>query len=536
MKRIGRHIAALLLAASLLAGSACAAGFGLDEALDGYLDVNSDVRYGFSIKLGTLLPYGDGPVELLNGVLKHINVAVHMTQEGETAALCVDNASVAELTQRNTAGGTELSTTLLPNRTLTSAASAMDAISGAEAQEPAFDALRAIREAEACYAALTDAIAPYAEEKKANYKIKEIGHSKWSRIARLTTEQSAELAPLIARVLGCGMDGAFREQLNAMTYGKGFIVGLYQDAQNGADMAVYMKGNVTFADGSTRALSYQWAFATGEQRKDTYKFELTKSKSPAESRVISASYARRDQEGDFLLKGSASTAVKAGGTTRTTVVEHDLAGGGTADARTLKGSVKTTCKATGSEAAPTQSTVVTPDIRLTSSEGSGVLSGTVDLENLTDKDVTLSLTLTFDEGIAQALADAADSGMLFAVTDGGQAEYAPMPESSLTQNERQDGAADDGADGGADGGADDYLVGQPPIGYAAYTAPETMQVVDLDAADAQQLESLMSEMAQNLAAKLLVALAGLPQEDAGLISDNMSQEDYNAFLKLVEGL
>ena len=149
MKRIGRHIAALLLAASLLAGSACAAGFGLDEALDGYLDVNSDVRYGFSIKLGTLLPYGDGSVELLNGVLKHINVAVHMTQEGETAALCVDNASVAELTQRNTAGGTELSTTLLPNRTLTSAASAMDAISGAEAQEPAFDALRAIREAEA---------------------------------------------------------------------------------------------------------------------------------------------------------------------------------------------------------------------------------------------------------------------------------------------------------------------------------------------------------------------------------------------------
>lgn len=529
MKRIGRCIAAVVLAACLLTGSACAAGFGLDEALDGYLDENSDVRYGFSISLGTLLPYGDGPVELINGVLKHINVAVHMTEEGETVALCVDNASVAELVQRDTAAGTELTSTLLPNRTLTSAASAMEILSGAAEEEaPAFDALRAIGEAEACYTALTDAIAPYAEEKKANYKIKEIGHSKWSRIARLTTEQSAELAPLIAQVLGCGMDQAFREQLNAMTYAKGFIVGLYQEAQNGADMAVYLKGNVIFPDGSTRALSYQWAFARGEQRKDTYKFELTKSKSPAESRIISASYTRGDQESDFQLKGSSSTAVKAAGTTRTTVVKHDLTGEGEQDARTLKGSVEITAKTTGSEAAPSESTVIRPDVRLTSSEGSGVLSGTVEMERLTDKDVTLALTLAFDESIAQALADAADSGALFAVTDGGQAEYAPMPESSLTQNEKPSGDTGNGAN--------DYLVGQPPIGYAAYTAPASMQVVDLDAASGEQLEKLTDEMAQNLAAKLLTALAKLPEEDMGLLSDNMSQEDYNTFLKLVEGL
>ncbi|MCI5955452.1 MAG: hypothetical protein MRZ54_00520 [Clostridiales bacterium] len=524
MKRIGRYIAALVLAASLLAGDACAAGLGLDAALDSYLGENSDVRYGFSISLGTLLPYGDGPIELMNGVLKHINVAVHMTEEGETVALCVDDGSVAELTQRDTAAGTELTSTLLPNRTLTSAASAMDALSGMEQEEPAFDALRAIREAEGCYTALTDAIAPYAEEKKANYKIKDIGYSRWSRVARLSVEQSAELAPLIAQVLGCGMDEAFREQLNTMTYGKGFVVALYQDAQGGTDMAVYMKGNVTFADGSARALSYQWAFTGDEQRKDTYKFELTKKKSPVESRIISASYTRKDQEGVFQLKGSSSTAVKAEGTTRTTVVKHDLAGEGAQDARTLKGSVETTRKTTGSEDAPTKITTIRPDVKLTSSEGSGVLSGTAEVEETTDKDVTLALTLTFDESIAQALAGAADSGALFAVTDSGQASYAPMPESSLTQNE--------GPDGNSTGS--DYLVGQPPIGYTAYTTPASMQVIDLDAASAEQLEALMAEMAQNLAAKLLPALARLPQEDTGLLSDNMSQEDYVAFLKLLE--
>lgn len=99
-----------------------------------------------------------------------------------------------------------------------------------------------------------------------------------------------------------------------------------------------------------------------------------------------------------------------------------------------------------------------------------------------------------------------------------------MPESSLTQNE----TPDDNSTGS------NYLVGQPPIGYTAYTAPASMQVIDLDAASAGQLETLTAEMAQNLAAKLLPALARLPQEDTGLLSDNMSQEDYAAFLKLLE--
>ena len=53
-----------------------------------------------------------------------------------------------------------------------------------------FDALLAIQEVEGCYKTLTDAILPYAEQKKANYKIKDIATSRWSRIARLTTERA----------------------------------------------------------------------------------------------------------------------------------------------------------------------------------------------------------------------------------------------------------------------------------------------------------------------------------------------------------
>ena len=107
--------------------------------------------------------------------------------------------------------------------------------------------------------------------------------------------------------------------------------------------------------------------------------------------------------------------------------------------------------------------------------------------------------------------------------EGVEPEYDPMPQSSLSQNE----APVDGADS-------DFLVGQPPIGYQVYEVPETMQTYDLDAAQADQLEALRGELYQNLAGRLLAALAKLPAEDAALLADNMSEEDYAAFLELVD--
>ena len=61
-----------------------------------------------------------------------------------------------------------------------------------------------------------------------------------------------------------------------------------------------------------------------------------------------------------------------------------------------------------------------------------------------------------------------------------------------------------------------------------------MQTYDLDTAQRQQLEALRAELVQNLAGRLLAALAGLPAEDTALLSDNMSDEDYAAFLALLE--
>ena len=84
-------------------------------------------------------------------------------------------------------------------------------------------------------------------------------------------------------------------------------------------LSFLLKGTVTMGDGTTRQLSYQWAF-TGDaaERIDTYKFELTQGKGDAENRTISATYRRGEAEGAFSVKGEWSAAIKRGTSTVTT--------------------------------------------------------------------------------------------------------------------------------------------------------------------------------------------------------------------------
>lgn len=524
VKRLISALAACLLLAqgtTLARGAALADEWGLSHSLDTYWDVD-DLRFTATARLDALLPYGESTVEMFNAALEGLSVSAE-AREGETSLrLCVAGDPVAVFTEAQTDGGTALTTPLLPNRTLVSAASAMDALSGKREEEPAFDLFSAIQEAEGCYQALTDAILPYATEKKANYKIKNVGHSKWSRIARLTPEQGAELSPLIAQVLGCGMDAALREKLSGMTYGKGFIVGLYQSAEGGEDMAVYIKGNVTFPDGQKRAISYQWAFAQadGGLRVDTYKFEMTKSRAPRDNRVIEAVYERSAGEGVFTLKGEGTVKITDPdtGVTTAATLTHDLSGREAGGARPLTGSVKRVVKTTADGKTQTVTSTLTPDLTLTLSDGSGVLSGSVKLERLSGKQADLGFSLLFDESAARDFAQAAQSGALYSVSD------SLMPPTSLTQN-REPAAQ-----------PSDYLVGQPPVGYSSYAAPDSPQTIDLDAADEAQRDALAAELSQNLAGKLLVALSKLPEENTALLRDLLSDADYAAFLALVDEL
>lgn len=509
-----KRLCALVLTCCLVSGCACAQG--LTDVLDGYLDLNDDVQYAMSAQIDTLTPYGDEMLSMLNAVLKHLSIGAVVSDDTATMDVCVDGESVMSMTENAVDGGTELTTPLLPNRTLTSAGSAFEKLGSVEAETAKFDLFSAISGWEDCYQALTDAILPYAEEKSANYKITDVATSKWSRIARLTPEQGAEIAPLIEKVLGCGMDEAFRETLVGLTPGKGFIVGLYQLKEGGPDLALYMKGYLTFADGKTRNLAFQWAFTEKEGvRIDTVKYELVRSKTAVDTREIHATL-KRQADDTLLLKGDCTATIKDADGNITTVHTYDLSGQDKSGVRPVTGSVTIAVKTREGETTTTDTTTITPDLRLTSSEGSGVLSGTVGIDQKTDKLVHTALKLVFDEEPARLLSQAAQSGVLFAVSD------PEMPQSSLSQNIEMPDKPED------------YLVGAPPIGLTGYNAPETMQVIDVDAEG--QLDALMGEWTQNLAGKLLIALARIPEEDMALIRDNMSEEDFAAFLAMVDDL
>lgn len=523
MKTVLMRMLAVLMACVLTAAPALAVP--LDASIGGFLDGNSDVRFALSAQLSTLVPYGDDAVALLNTALEHVSVAAQVTGDTTEMEICVAGDPVVSLTETVTDEGSSLVTPLLPNRTLVSAGSAMEALGLADG-EPAFDLFKALSEAEDCYQQLADAILPYAEQKTANYKISGVGTSKWSRIARLTPEQGAELAPLIAQVLGCGMDEAYREELRNMTYSKGFIVGLYQTEENGDDLAVYIKGGVTFADGGYRNLSYQWAFAHQDDgtRVDTYKFEMNRTKGDKDDREISASYKRRNDERGALLDGESKCLIRnpESGEAVTTTVTHDLTGTESGDERTVEGSVITAVRTAKGDDASTVTTTITPKLTLLSSEGSGVLSGTAAIERKTgSKTVDMSAVITFDEEPAERFAEAADTGMLFIVIEDDE-----QPQSSLMQNMDESLFDDPG----------DYLVGKPPAGYQSHTAPAQETVVDIDHLTEAEYAALMDELAQNLAGRLIIAIAKLPKEDSALLQDNLSESDFAALLTLIEGL
>ena len=511
-----KRLCAFAAALCLLTGSACAQG--LSAAISPYIDLNRDVHYAMSAQIKTLTPYGDQTVDMLNGVLKHLSISAQTEEDATALEICVSGEPVLEMTQQQTENGTQLTSSLLPNRTLTSAGSAMDVFSGQAQQQEKFDVLAAISQLEGCYRELTDAILPFAEQKTANYKITGVATSKWSRIARLTEEQGEQIAPLIEKVLSCGMDDAYRETIKGLSVSKGFIVGLYQTAEGGDDLAVYMKGYVTFADGIARNLAFQWAFTEKEgTRIDTFKYELLKSKKAVDTRKIGASLKRRTDD-RLLVSGESSAAIKDADGNITTTWTYDLNGQASGDVRTVNGSVSKAVRTVEGEKASTTTITFTPEMKLTSSEGSGVLSGTVGIEQKTGKVIHTDMQLLFDEEPARLFVQAAQSGVLFAVSDDASATSSLMQNIEMPEKPQ------------------DYLVGAPPIGLAGYTAPDTMQTVDLDTADADTLGALMGEITQNLAGRLLIALTKIPEEDAALIRDNLSSEDYAAFLEMVDAL
>ncbi len=591
-----KRLLTFLLCLSLLVGCcvpALADVGALDRALSRWLDDANPVRFSASLQLTALLPFTDTTLAKLNGVLRHITVAARLSRDGENsrtdAQIAVDGTALMDWMETLQSGAYTFTTSLLPNRLLTSAlASPMELLTAAgetgEAQTAsendatetaesvntsdateAFSILDAITELKGCYQALTDGIKEYTAEKRANFTVKGIGTGKWSYVARLMAEQSEALLPALRAVLACGMDEAYRAEVAQMTFAKGFVVALYQNADK-QDICVYMKGTVVYPDGSRRNLMWQWAFTSnGLERKDTFKYEAIKASGTRDTRTVAASCEQVGKSSDLSLVCKTKTTLKRDKITDTAEATVDLTGKKDADGiLTLQGDVgQTLAQTVSSETTKTSQSVVV-DLRLTPQTDGNTLSGTVTVLNQIDKAVQCELVWTLDAdaaGVAARLA--ADGDATVTAKPGGEpdntgvtvalipaetpmptqtptvaptAEATEPPVSSLEQIAED--SSFQAAAGIADGEpqateAADYLVGSAPAGLTEFTAPDAEATVSMDGATAATLQNLLTEAAQNLAGQLLRALAALPGEDNALLWDSMTETDLAAFEALL---
>ncbi|MDD3336735.1 MAG: hypothetical protein PHI98_14695 [Eubacteriales bacterium] len=538
MIKVATRLCAFVLMLCLLGGAAMADTLSLDRVLSEYFDINDDVRMSISFEFQNLPPFGDDMLGMINGVMKHVAMNAEIVGGDTALGLAVDGLSLAEIQEKEENGRYSMTTSLLPNRILTGSQSPLDVLfADQEETEKSFDLPKAVAEAEKCYQKLTDAIEPYAEAKKANYKITNIGYAKWVQLARLTEEQSAALLPAMIDLLSCGMDDGFRQSLQQMTCKNGFTIALYQTKEMGDDLAVYMKGSVSLGENDTRTLSYLWAFTRTETgNKDSYKLELIRSKAPAERRVVEGSLtATNEKEKLSVTQKSTATFKDAEGTVAVTE-KHSLKGQTGSSETTLTGTISTEVKTTVDGSSETVTTELEPELTLTSAEGSGVLSGTVGMVKKLGKKEQLRMTVRFDKDPATALSAAAAEGTLYAVADNAGSDEVTITigGSSLAQNLDEVELTTTKPDATVQPAATN--VGEAPVGMTTYTVPKEVQTVDLDTADEAVRQALREEMAQYGAGYLLKALVALPDEDGALLKDNMTDEDFATFMNRVSGL
>ena len=598
----------------------------LDKALTRWLESQTDVQFNATLQLKTLMPYNDDTTAMLNGVLKHLSVNARLTQDGEnnntTVQLAMDNTEIMDLTERLQNGAYSLETSLLHNRTLTSAiGSPMDRLTAAEgvtnpitstaatdtnqgdiviadgsatetavgaktdipgsenntatptadktsdvntnsekvaaaqtadivpadsgaAQSAtdvteAFSMLDAVTELQACYTALTDGIKPFATEKKASYNIKGIGAGKWSRIARLTVEQSEGLLPQLRALLSCGMNDTFRAEIAQVTFVKGFIVALYQNAES-QDICVYLKGNIIYSDGKEHKLVWQWAFTNnGLKRKDMMKFEISRLGGTADTRLITANCTQESRSDLFEIDGKTEVTLKRGKVTDRGIARVSLSGKKTQEgAITCKGDVSQDRVNTLNAVSVKTTESATVDLIFTPAETGTVLSGNITCRKLANKEVQTEFVITLADKLPEVTpSTATNNGAQATVEDTDTDVQTATGEEPVTSLEQITGdLAEDNATQTATDQNTDYLVGSAPTGMKGFKAPMAPTTVDLDSATNDVRDSLLQEAAQNLAAKLLPAIVALPEEDAALLKDGMSDTDYNAFLALIGAL
>lgn len=533
----------LLLCAAVPASASLAS---LDGAMAPLLEGRGSVTFTAAMTLQALPPFDETRIALFNRVLGHLRLraTIDLSNEAQTVgfALLMDDTSLMELGEQNRDGAYLLQTSLLPNRRLFSTAgSPIDALlasSGGQPEEAAitsalntsnveeaFDFPAAAAEMAGCYQKLTNQTSLLAEKKTANYSIENVGKGRVSYVARLTAEQSGALLPELRALLSCGMDAEYRAELGQITFANGFVVALYQNADE-QDICVYMKGTVLYPDGDQRSVKWQWAF-TPDGQTQTFAYTAARESGTRDSRLINATLKRTGDDKTFAWKEKTEAILRRSSQIDASTLTVDLKGDA-GDTPTCKGSVKRVTESVAGNADPDKAeTAITVDLALRGTQKGAELTGSADYAETLNRKPKLQVTLAF---LPSLPADAAETPAP-ADTDAGTATPAPTVQISII---RADTVPPDARPGISQEAGQEFLVGSVPLGLTEYPVPPETITVDVGGGDPAAIQALMAEAAQRLAGQLVLAILDLPAEDRALLSDGMTDADYAMFLAMLD--
>ncbi len=513
----------------------------LENALGPVFHGKGAVKTSVKLTVNTLMPFDDIRLDLINRVLKHTQLDLFVDETPDDAAtgfrLIMAGAPLFEMTERHTGGAYLVQSSLLPNRMLFSTnASPMDMLLVSQEEvevvdedskdpntsdvEEAFDMLSAVEELKPLYQTLTDQTVPLTEENKVRYKIDDIGTGRFSYVAKLTEEQCQALAPDLRKVISCGMDAEYREELAQVTFERRFTVALYKD-EDGNDVCLYIRGTIVYPDGDRRSLKWQWGF-TPDLKTQTFLYRVSRNEGRRDTRNIDAILEQTQSADAYTLACETTTNLRRGGRNEKSTLTIDLSGT-PGSASTCQGSISRQTGGTdNSKDMDKRITDVTVDCSLQAGETSALLTGDLSYQQTINRDVITALDLHFEQAQQPEQDDDAASELApyHMPTD------APVPDldvepllEALEHRQTEDM---------------EYLVGSPPIGLYAYDIPDEIISVNMDNMQTSVHQSMFNEAGQRLAGNLVLALLNLPAEDAGLLADGMQESDYAIFLEMLD--
>ena len=358
-------------------------------------------------EVATHMPFDDNRRDQLNGLLKHmalrLNTTVADDEDIGRVALQVDGRDVAWMMQKENAAETQLRLSWQPGVTYSATGSALESLAGdmpeISLRGVSADKQQWLEDGPVLLAGVGEALEEYKKQESIKTTIKGMGVAR-TKIYYTVPKSEAELFG--DAVAACAPAGStLGDFLAGLTFSGQQKLIVWLDADGRMLRAEYA-GKCGVGEDSLRQVSLVWRMCrTEEAIKDDITLKTPAVKGEDYNTLTMTRNLLKDENGVVTVDGKYNYAVRKDKHKDTRSGEGKLTSTPEEDGTRLSGSVTLKRKQTGDDYA--LSTVLKPDVLLGSLDGTPVVSGTVQVQDMYGDNVVEDATIHVDVAEGNAL-------------------------------------------------------------------------------------------------------------------------------------